>query len=267
MTLPPRLYKFEAFSAQALENLKAHAIYFGSPLGFNDPYDCATRPHVLRPSEVEAELIREHYLTKEELPIQVRREFESASSGALQDLLLRAGEGAIQSNIEHFLKQRGVSCFSERNDDLLMWAHYSGKYKGYCLEFSTQFAPFSNAKQVEYHKEIPETSVAPFLLDQQLDKAVDFFCVKPQSWAYEREWRVFHQHAGTRYHYEANALTGVYFGPEISDEALEIICLILRGQNSSVKFWSSRRSKTEFKVEFEEFNYINHLEAKRLGLL
>lgn len=267
MTLPRQLYKFEAFSAQALENLKAHAIYFGSPLGFNDPYDCATRPQVLKPTEAEAEFIRQHYLAKEALPAQAKKEFESLPTDELQNMLLRAGESAIEGTISQFLRARGATCFSERNDDLLMWAHYSGKYKGFCLEFSTEFTPFSKAKQVQYHKKIPEASILPFLVGDKPDRAIDFFCIKPQSWAYEKEWRIFHQNAGTRYHYEANSLTGIYFGPEISEEALEIICLILRGQNSSVKFWRGVRSKTEFKVEFEEFNYINHLEAKRLGLL
>ncbi len=89
--------------------------------------------------------------------------------------------------------------------------------------------------------------------------------MKPASWSYEKEWRVIHEKVGTVYHYEAEALTGIYFGPEISEEALEIICLILKGQNPGVKFWRSFRSKTDFKVEFEEVNYLSHLEAKDLG--
>lgn len=266
MALPQRIYKYEAFSAQALENLKAHAIYFGSPMGFNDPYDCATRPLVLRPTEAEVDFIRQHYFSKKEMSVQAKRAFESTSSRELQDMLFRAGESAIDSAVAKFMTSRGVSCFSELNNDLLMWAHYSGKYKGFCLEFSTEFAPFASAKQVQYRQGIPETSISPFLVENQLDAAVDFFCIKSQSWSYEKEWRIFHQNAGTRYHYEASALTGVYFGPEISTEALEIICLILRGQNSAVKFWRGKRSRSEFKVEFLEFNYVNHLEAKRLGL-
>lgn len=266
MHLPPKLYKYEAFNAQALQNLKAHGIYFGSPLGFNDPYDCATRPNVVRPSETEAELVRDHYLTKEKVPDAARAGFSNASVNTLQDMLQKSGREVIESTIERFLAEKGISCFSESNSDLLMWAHYGGKYKGFCLEFSTEFEPFSKAKRVQYHEKIPEASVLPFLLSNNVDGALDFFCIKPNSWSYEKEWRVFHKEAGTLYHYEAQALTGVYFGPEISDEALEIICLILKGQNPYVKMWRGKRSLTEFKIDFTDFSYLTHLEAKELGL-
>ncbi len=43
-TKPKKLYKYEAFTEQSLKNLKAQAIYFGSPKNFNDPYDCALTP-------------------------------------------------------------------------------------------------------------------------------------------------------------------------------------------------------------------------------
>lgn len=267
MQLPKSLYKYELFSAQALANLKANRIYFGSPKGFNDPYDCATKPVVLRPSADEVELIREFYLSERDVPESAKAGFANTSAEDLRDLIQRAGVRAIASAVQQFLNERGVSCFSEINEDLLMWSHYAGKYKGFCLEFSTTQMPFSNAKRVRYHEKIPDTSVVPFLLPQRDDPVVDFFCIKSKSWSYEQEWRVIHEKAGTLYHYEPEALTGVYFGPEISIESLEIICLILRGQNKGVKFWRGLRSKTEFKVEFEEFNYHSYLEAKKLGLI
>lgn len=34
-------------------------------------------------------------------------------------------------------KIRGVSYFSEVNNELLMWAHYSSCYKSFCLKFWT----------------------------------------------------------------------------------------------------------------------------------
>lgn len=53
---PPRLlYKYEPFSTQSLLNLKRQVIYFGSPLMFNDPYDCALTPNIVIPSDEELE--------------------------------------------------------------------------------------------------------------------------------------------------------------------------------------------------------------------
>ncbi len=45
MSLVPRLYKYDALTAQSLRNIKGQVLYFGSPRGFNDPYDCALTPH------------------------------------------------------------------------------------------------------------------------------------------------------------------------------------------------------------------------------
>jgi hypothetical protein len=264
--LPQHLYKYEPFSAQVLENLKAQRIYFGSPLEFNDPYDCATNPIVLKPTPEEAERVREHYLN-EGLPLeQMRQELLQMPVENLQTMLQKQGISAINSAVATFLRKRGVTCFSERNDDLVMWGHYGGKYKGFCLEFSTAFMPFSNAKPVQYSERISQASVVPYLVGDEVDAVQDLFSVKSASWAYEKEWRIFHEMTGTLYHYEARALTAVYFGPEASEEALEIVALILRGQNSDVKLYKGERSQTEYKVIFNEFKYFTYLEAKALGL-
>jgi hypothetical protein len=76
-----------------------------------------------------------------------------------------------------------------------------------------------------------------------------------------------HAVAGTEYVYSASALTGVFFGPDIDRQSLEIVCLILKGQNPRVKLWEGRRSRDEFRVLFEEFTYTTHIEAKVQGLL
>lgn len=269
MKLPAKLYKYEPFSTQSLENLKAQGIYFGSPLGFNDPFDCATNPVVLKPSPQEAESVRQHYLSDETTPQEARLKFEMMPVNELQEMLHCIGAETISSNVERFARERGVSCFSEINDDLLMWGHYGGKYKGFCLEFSTNHNPFSKAHKVKYVDRVPKASVIPFLTGSTLEvanAAEDLYLFKSKSWKYEKEWRIVHKDVGTLYHYVAEALTGVYFGPEISDEALEIIALILQGQNPNVKLYRGKRSKSKFKVDFTEFGYLPYIEAKSRGL-
>jgi hypothetical protein len=269
MKLPAKLYKYEPFSTQSLENLKAQAIYFGSPLGFNDPYDCATNPVVLKPSAQEAESIRQHYLAKKTITHEQKHNFEQKSVDELQEMLQRIGTEVISSTVDRLGREKGISCFSEVNDDLLMWGHYGGRYKGFCLEFSTAHKPFSKAQKVKYVNRVPNVSVIPYLTGSKEDAAnaaEDLYLIKSKSWAYEKEWRRIHLEGGTLCGYEAEALTGVYFGPEITGEALEIIALILRGQNPNVKLFRGERSKSEFKVVFTEIGYLTYLEAKNRGL-
>lgn len=265
-SMPPRLYKYESFNAQSLENLKAQSIYFGPPSGFNDPYDCATSPRIRSLSDNEVEAIRRRYQEDPSVPENIREVFKSTSVDNARKLLMKSGQTVLDEHIAKFLHTRGVSCFSEVQDDLLMWSHYGGKYGGFCLEFDTADVLFEKALPVRYSTEIPEIDLAPLLKRDDFDQVLTLFTTKSSSWSYEREWRVLHANSGTLYAYPDRCLTGVYFGPEMKSAAIEIICLILQGQNSSVKFWRGRRSKSAFKVDFEEFTYTSFLQAKSLGL-
>ena len=39
-TLPSKLYKYQPYTTQTLENLKKRQIWFSKPSRFNDPFDC-----------------------------------------------------------------------------------------------------------------------------------------------------------------------------------------------------------------------------------
>lgn len=258
---PKKLFKYEAFTEQSLQNLKGQVIYFGSPKNFNDPYDCALTPMITPPTDSEVESIRTSFLNQ---PFSKKAitEFRRPSTQDLRGMFLRQSEVVIKEAQERFAA-RGISCFSEVNDELLMWSHYGGKYKGFCLEFETSHPPFEKMRKVKYSTEMPRIDVTTLLIRRDFEAVMDLFSTKSTSWAYEREWRVLHAEAGTPYHYPAECLTGIYFGPEISSEALEIMCLILQGQNRHVKFWKGHRSLTEFKVIFEEFQYTPSINVPR----
>jgi hypothetical protein len=252
---------------QAIHNLKSQVIYFGSPAAFNDPYDCALVPNVSIPNDAEVEQIRAYYLGRNDLPERARDEFEQSSVDVLRGTFTRAARQGLEKVIAEFMQRRGVACFSEKNDDLLMWSHYGGRYKGFCLEFSTEAEPFNKSRQVRYARILPTIDVATVLIDRVADQILDdLFCTKSEAWAYEREWRVMHNRAGTVFCYEASALTAVYFGPDIDQQSLEIVCLILRGQNASVSYNRGTRSTTDFRVSFEKFEYTSFLEARGKGL-
>ncbi len=267
MVPPPHLYKYEAFSAQSLENLKSQVIYFSSPLRFNDPYDCALFPSIAEPSDDDVENIRAYYLAQPDTPEVTRLQFMQSTIPALRIMFLRAGQDALDAEVKRFLSRRGVSCFAERPDNLLMWSHYAGHHKGFCLEFRTDSEPFQKICPVKYTDQMPRFDLVPMLCDQNFDQILDLFCTKSTDWHYEREWRALHRDAGTAYTYPAEALTGVYLGPEASLTTFEIIALILAGQNEHVKLWKGTRSKSDFSVDFELFTYTPHLVARRRGLV
>ena len=267
MSAPSRLYKYEPFTSQSLQNLKNQTIYFGTPLHSNDPYDCALSPSIQEPSDADIERIRSHYLAKPDLENKVRRSFEKSSSAALRITFLRIGQTVLDQAIKNFLSSRGVSCFSEKMDSLLMWSHYSGHFKGFCLEFKTDIDPFHKIRRVHYTSTMPAVNMVPMLCEDDYEQVLDLYCTKAFDWKYEHEWRCIHDKGGTAYTYPTDALTGVYMGPEMPFSAFEIIALILAGQNENVQLWKGSRSKSEFAVAFEAVTYTPHIEAKRQGLM
>ncbi len=117
---------------------------------------------------------------------------------------------------------------------------------------------------MNYKDDMPKINIRSFY-ENELDLIIDLFCTQSINWEYEKKWRCIHQNV-QRYTYEAEALKAVYFGPDIERESLEIICLILSGQNPNVELWQGHRSKAKFKVEFEEVTYTSFIEAQKKGL-
>lgn len=263
---PSIIYKYEDFTVQSLRNLKTQTIYFGSPQNFNDPYDCALRPNFAVPTDEQIEQVRRHYLARFNLPEQGREELEHLSCEQLRELVVRSARKVAENYAENFLSEKGVSCFSEIHHDLLMWSHYGGRYKGFCLEFATDYEPFHKLREVKYVEQIPRIDPITIILQDRYDDYLNLFCTKSINWSYEREWRAIHHVAGIAFTYPSEALRGVYFGPDIDTDCMEIVCLILSGQNPNVRFWQGLRSEEHFKVEFEHFTYTSHLDAKRRGL-
>lgn len=264
---PKIIYKYESFNTHSLENLKAQSVYFGSPLDFNDPYDCAITEGIKALTDEEIEQVRRDYVKRNDIPPKAKQEFIQFSIQQLREMFVRIAKETFSKAKIDFLKNNGVTCFSERNDDLLMWAHYGGGYKGFCLEFSTDDKLFDKMRKVRYCSYMPKVDLVSVLLNHDWDQILnDLFCTKSIAWEYEKEWRSIHKKVGTLFGYEANALKAVYFGPDMGHQSMEIICLILGGQNPDVKFWRGIRSEEEFKVVFEQFTYTTYIKAKELGL-
>jgi hypothetical protein len=261
LNLPDKLYKYESFSVQSLLNLKNQTVFFASPSEFNDPFDCAIKAELKDPTEEEIIKLRDIYLSRD-WPNHVINALKTTPLARLKPTLIRAVREANEEIIDTFIKTKGVSCFSEVNDELLMWAHYSNKYTGFCLEFSTNNELFEKAHIVEYVDQMPKLNILHAYGDSDQFEMLRLFCTKSKSWEYEKEWRVIHDEVGTAYTYPTNALTGVYFGPKMPRDIIEIICIVLQAQNRHVKFWKGRRSETKFKVEFEQVFFTPALKVE-----
>lgn len=263
---PNSIFKFEPFSLQAIQNLKRQSIYFGSPSQFNDPFDCALIPPIKEPTDIELNAIAGRLMTAPGAQGQALHSLLTVSQLELRRTVKDAAAHLIQNQCNEFNTKKGISCFSECNDNMLMWSHYGGQHRGFCLEFRTEYEPFTKLRKVTYSSQVPEIDMAQAMIRDDYDHVLELFCTKSIDWKYEREWRAIHNSVGTLFTYKATALKSIYFGAKMSDQDVDMICLILHGQNPSVLLYRGRRSNTEFKIEFSPFSYTPLAQANSIDM-
>ncbi len=255
---PVRLFKYQPVNAKTLENLKLRKLWFSAPSAFNDPFDCSVDV-VLKDFEGE-DLDRAWAYAKSGADIAPDLEAQLATDSmpneAFKDLLNRsAAQVLTQPELVAQRKQIGVACFSAKNDDLLMWAHYADGHRGFCMEFDASREPFSRAEPVVYRDAIPPVNLLDVLDKKSTgpDVLEIMFRTKYECWRYEEEWRVLHAEAGTEYTYPYELLTGVYFGLEMSSGQKDMVAQLLLG--SQVHLYEMGRGDDGFSVFARPVNY------------
>lgn len=96
---------------------------------------------------------------------------------------------AQQTVLPRLSDQYGVVCFSEADDEPLMWTHYAAQHHGVMLEFDPK-APlfcsdgFVRVTYAEERVRVVSTS------DHKFEQTVSLASQKSPAWAYECEWRL-----------------------------------------------------------------------------
>ncbi len=254
-SLPKTIFKYEGIDYKSLINLKSQSIFMASPTNFNDPYDCSLNFQLDELKNEDEPKIKKFYLSKSEISKEQTIGLDEMNSDNFKAALYNSYSEAQNISKKSFLETYGVSCFSEVNDELLMWAHYSSKYKGFCLEFKTFIEPFNNIKKVNYVVEFPKLDPVSLIVEKSNDLLLAPYLTKSERWNYEKEWRLLYNEAGILYTYPANSLKAIYFGPKIDEQYRDLICLIMFGQNPNVELYQSYLSEVEFKISFTQFKY------------
>jgi len=122
----------------------------------------------------------------------------------LRKITSEQGEQAIpafEKSYEHMVADSlndvsligGLICFSEQENHILMWSHYTDSHKGMLLEFDTSQPYFVNNSRfvkVEYTEtRVPFDPTLPDGSELWDDHYKQMLCTKNSAWGYEREWR------------------------------------------------------------------------------
>lgn len=163
--------------------------------------------------------------------------------------------------ILNFNKDSGV--FSMSNSPLieLIWAHYGGSHKGFCVGYETEklisFDSSHMLLDVRYSDTTPDIKLSHLLCCNSPELIVqEMLGVKSKSWSYEKEVRVITNLAGA-YEYDYRAVREIYFGFRCHESTKIAIMKALAGRNVIYRQITSPKSSYILNSEFVKDSYID----------
>lgn len=131
-----------------------------------------------------------------------------------------------------------ISCFSEKNNSLLMWAYYANNCMGVCLEFDTASDPVlgNHCHKVQYTN--------TFIPDGH---NFDNYFRKSEQWSHEQEWRIVCE---TNEEYlPTKSLTKIILGYKIPNKEFEkFLCL---GREKRLDVFQIKPSTDQYELLME----------------
>jgi len=188
--------------------LKNNTFKFTDPEEFNDPFDCNERMiDIVISPEIEKKFIIEagknHNLPRAEIRKQLNRIGDR-----------RQYQQALKTKKKDFK----VSCFSEIDDDVLMWSHYADSHKGICIGFNLDimcadyvFYPVNYINQVQ---QIDGMANTPYVFYY-------WVTFKADRWKYEREIRAITKTGQSIINYPKDSVNEVIFGCNVKQSLID----------------------------------------------
>jgi hypothetical protein len=150
------------------------------------------------------------------------------------------------SEAKRQMKQMGVLSFSDKNDDILMWCHYSDAHTGFCIEFErnqeNDLGNYDSCIPVNYEEDLPQ-----YYSKQLEDKSTiaSILTTKSNHWNYENEWRILAQIGNIETELPGR-ITGIVFGQRMTLEQKETIRSILKDE---VSYYYTKNDDKKYSLE------------------
>jgi hypothetical protein len=244
------LYRYRSMDSRELPLIFEHMkVYFPDPTTFKDPFECKPNLTVHKSS-----VMRELYLKE-----RAKHRFPTADKKTIRKMTLSAkrkllNHENLERAYEEFLRNTGVYCLSEKNDDILMWSHYSDGHKGLCIEFdaSQEETFFWEATKVVYQEEYPIVNVMDIGKPEEFRKAL---LTKSNHWEYEQERRIlkFKREGGPGGHnFPSKSLTGIILGALIEEQDKNKILHWIADYPNKINIYQAKINRTKYKLDIEQ---------------
>jgi len=235
--LPNFFYKY-VWADNVIKILETKRLWFSSPQDFNDPFDCNVNLIDFTPSNENIEKFINEKVSKNR---SVRRQEINKNK---RDPYRIKNQMAKQT--QDLFYKSGICCFSEVNDNILLWAHYADNHKGICLKFSSDLADIGTMTAKVNYKTGYET--ANFWTEEG-GAIYHLVFTKSDDWSYEKEIRVFRMISKGAIDFDVSNLTQIIFGCKADQSTIEKIKkIVLENNYKHIKFGQARQTKSSFKL-------------------
>lgn len=131
-SVPERLFKYRSANEFLFSLLRDKAIYHASVESFNDPLEGIKAYRLeFTVDDIDTFFMRmgAHVMDESRRQAQHRQIVEHFTREQ------ERFEEIVRQQFFHDLEQFGISCFTTKHDNFLMWSHYGDNHRGVCLEF------------------------------------------------------------------------------------------------------------------------------------
>ena len=252
--IPKYFYRYYSFDKpEHIESIfRQSKLYFPPPSEFNDPFDCKLKISY----EASDEQKRKWIIKQVEIrhPEYSTSEKDKKVNESVKEIRRMTPEYMSNNVLPNFRDEIGVLCLSEVRDSILMWAHYTSGYKGFCLEFinPVQIQLFAEALKVGYRENYP---LCKFFADNRDEKLIASLLTKSKLWKYEKEWRIIKHNSGPgEYPFPKELLTGIIFGSEMKKEHSELIINWATKYSFTPDYYIVKQHKERYQLVIERLN-------------
>lgn len=196
-------------------------------------------------------------------------------------------KNSILPNVYSMRNKAKISCFSERNDSILMWSHYASSHRGVCIEFEEDRDFFRNVKYSDKKEHLDIYGAVSRILafdfiGEELnykdkpfaDKMLNPFFSKAKDWSYEQEVRCVlsdKEDNTPGYVWDDNnfylemKISKVYIGAKATNDSINEILKLCRNRDIPVVFMKEDADKYSIVPDNEKKVEIDYSEPKPLN--
>lgn len=274
---------FKYMHENRIENiLIKNKIRFTQPIYFNDPFEVklsikgfASKLKLSKQHDENFESIVQDLYNKEYSYLKSQIKYEQFLSminkdEGLNDFLKVSNDKIIHKILmnkfdEVICNILGILSLTTKNDNLLMWSHYSNNHEGFVIEFNdkdTFFEPldkenyiYNGLQKVKYSNDRPYKYLDDYHFNEIL-------LTKSEHWAYEDEYRIIKrlEDADAKigdvflFEFPKNMIKSIYCGCSMKLENKKNILDLIESNKelNHIKLFHSKISDRYYKLDFEQ---------------